>query len=356
MARALIGQELVNNEDGNDSVSDDNCFSPNNDNDKEVVDRKAPPSLSVNREGNNMAVDDSPPDLNMAIMTPNAGREVSDKVKMRSRVMKDIYATAPEIEDDGFEPHLINWCYSYKKSICADVASCKQIYARSFQKALHSLLTNVPLVKEEKLSFPHAEDPTLPVPYPELQGNIDIDKLPRDLWWINTWEKRCKTDSNEILWSNHSYPTEHDSWHIQHLDSELLARCMGDYIFSPTGTRDKDDKFIDNLNNFHSGLCLVLSSAFTYFIGDTPQHDQLCGHYQAANTKMIWNMMMSKDKNGEDYQSVSLWNISNFTAPTMDQQGVNVEQYFRNVPHHRIHNGNTFAATSLMKITYLDVH
>eukprot|EP00536_Pseudo-nitzschia_multiseries_P007926 jgi/Psemu1/19069/gm1.19069_g len=64
-------------------------------------------------------------------------------IQTRSRVMKDIDTTVPWIEGDGFEPHLINWFY--KKSIGADVTGCKQIYVWSFQKALHSLLTNVTL-------------------------------------------------------------------------------------------------------------------------------------------------------------------------------------------------------------------
>eukprot|EP00536_Pseudo-nitzschia_multiseries_P011115 jgi/Psemu1/27928/gm1.27928_g len=65
--------------------------------------------------------------------------------------------------------------------------------------------------------------------------------------------------------------------------------------FHPTGTHDKGDKLIGNVSNLHPGLCAVLSSLkdacnlmdVAYFIGDTPQHDQLCGHYQTANTKMI---------------------------------------------------------------------
>eukprot|EP00536_Pseudo-nitzschia_multiseries_P003239 jgi/Psemu1/7227/gm1.7227_g len=208
MEHTFIGQELVNNDD-DDSVSDDNCFSPNDEDDEEGIGSKISPSLSGNEEGNNMTVDDSPPDSNTAIMTPNTGGHVSDELKVkiklmkimqnhtsipltRTRVMKDIY------EGDGFEPLLSDW--RYRKSICADVASRKQIYVQSFQKTLYLLLTNVSLVKEENLSFPHAEqDPTLPVRHPELQGKIDIDELHHGQWWIDTWEKRCNTDRNKIL-------------------------------------------------------------------------------------------------------------------------------------------------------------
>eukprot|EP00536_Pseudo-nitzschia_multiseries_P011913 jgi/Psemu1/30483/gm1.30483_g len=209
MECVLIGKELNNN----DSVSDDNCF-PRNDEDVEKgIDSKVstpppPPPLNVNREGNNTPVDDSPSDLNMAMTTPIAGRRVSEKqelyewvieserlnlfswrkenlIKTRSRVMKDIYATVPEIEGDGFEPHLIDWCC--KKLISTDVAGHIN---KSIQRHIG---------KEENLSFSYADDSTLPVCYPELQGNIDIDKLHHSQWWINTWEKRCNKCSNEIL-------------------------------------------------------------------------------------------------------------------------------------------------------------
>eukprot|EP00536_Pseudo-nitzschia_multiseries_P009555 jgi/Psemu1/23547/gm1.23547_g len=128
--------------------------------------------------------------------------------------------------------------------------------------------------------------------------------------------------------------------------------------FHPTGTRDTGGRLIDNVNNLHSGLPVALSSlkdaynlmdgikwsnfwcnkkkwsvqmksAVTYFIGNTPQHDQLCGHYQTTNTKMICRhcncprafgnnaranvlkvpvsiksgkMKVSKDNNGEEHQ------------------------------------------------------
>eukprot|EP00536_Pseudo-nitzschia_multiseries_P008981 jgi/Psemu1/21994/gm1.21994_g len=335
----------------------------------EVIGSKLPLSLSVDRDGNNISVDDSSSSSSTSIMTPNAGRHVSDELKVkiklmkimqnhsipfvaekelyewaikskrlnlfswtkgnliqkRSRVMREIYATVPEIEGDGFEPQLIDWCY--KKSICADVSGCKQIYVQSFQKALHSLLTNVTLVKEENLSFPHAEDPTLPVWFPKLQGNIDIDKLHHGEWWINTCKMICKRDSNEIL--------------------ETI-------YFHPTGSRDKGDKLIDNVNNLHSGLCFALSSlknACNLTDGDTPQHDHLCGHYQTANTKMICRHCNCPRALGNNSRvnvlnfpiSIKSGNMqmSDFTAP-MVEEGVNVEQYFKKVSHHRVHNSNTF--------------
>eukprot|EP00536_Pseudo-nitzschia_multiseries_P019623 jgi/Psemu1/61899/gm1.61899_g len=52
-------------------------------------------------------------------------------------------------------------------------------------------------------------------------------------------------------------------------------------------------------------------------------------------------MQVSNHENGEEYQSVPLWKISNFTSPTVEE-GVNVEQYCKNVSHHRVHNGNAF--------------
>eukprot|EP00536_Pseudo-nitzschia_multiseries_P014874 jgi/Psemu1/40422/gm1.40422_g len=77
---SLIGRELANIEDDNDSVSDDNLFSPNNYDKKEVIDSELPLSLSVDREGNSISVNDSPSSLSTVIMTPNARRHVSDKL------------------------------------------------------------------------------------------------------------------------------------------------------------------------------------------------------------------------------------------------------------------------------------
>eukprot|EP00536_Pseudo-nitzschia_multiseries_P018009 jgi/Psemu1/53707/gm1.53707_g len=457
IGRALIGQELSNIDDDNDSVSDDNFFFPNNDDEEEGSEIiEAPHSLIVNdEEGINIDVDDSHRASNtLLITTPNVGRNISDELKVkiklmkimrnhsiplvaekelyewaieserlnlfswtkgnliktRASVMKEISATVPEIKGDGFEPHLIDWCS--KKSQNADVSSRKQIYVRSFQKALHSLLTNVTLVKEDNLSFPHAEDPTLPVRYPLLQGNIDIDELHHGEWWINTWEKRCKSGSNEILVPIILYmdgiaidnscqttltPLNMTLGIFNTLTRNSRPDAWEAIYYHPTCPGDKGAESIDNVNNLHSGLRLALSSlkdacnltdgiewsnlpwnkkkwsvrmkfAVAYFIGDTPQHDQLCGHYQTSNSKMICrhcncpralginarvnvlkvpvslksgNMQVSKHQNGDEYQSIRLWNISDFTAPIVGE-GVNVEQYFKNISHHGVHNGNAF--------------
>eukprot|EP00536_Pseudo-nitzschia_multiseries_P006440 jgi/Psemu1/15234/gm1.15234_g len=335
---ALIGWELTNIEDDDDSVSDDNFFFPNNDNEEEGREStEAHHSLSVNDEVcNGIDVDDSHCDTNMAIMTPNAGRHVSDelmvKIKLmkimqiitRSRVMREISANVPEIIGNGFEPHLIDWCS--KKSTTSDVPISKEIYVWSFQEALHSLLTDITLVKEENLSFPHAEDPTLPVRFPELQGNIDIDELHHGEWWINTWEKRCKRDSNEILVpiilymdgnaiDNSGQTTLTPLNTTLGIFNTLTRNCRPDawetVYFHLMGSRDKGKESIDNVSNLPSGLRCALSSL-----------------------KEACNLM-------DEYQSVWLWNMSNFTSPTVEE-GVNVEQYFKNVSHHRVHNGKAF--------------
>eukprot|EP00536_Pseudo-nitzschia_multiseries_P010686 jgi/Psemu1/26727/gm1.26727_g len=88
MDRALIGQKLANIEDDNDSVSDDNLFSPNDYDEEEVIDSKLPPSLSVDREGNNISVNYSPSGSNSAIMKPNDGRHVSDELMVKIKLMK----------------------------------------------------------------------------------------------------------------------------------------------------------------------------------------------------------------------------------------------------------------------------
>eukprot|EP00536_Pseudo-nitzschia_multiseries_P019444 jgi/Psemu1/60762/gm1.60762_g len=253
MECVLIGWEL--NNDDNDSVFNDNCFCPNDD-DEEGIDNKVPPSLSVNREGNNMAVDNSPPDKHGSYDTQYRKALYEWAIELeqtRSRVMKGVYVTVPEIE----------------------VAGCKKIYIWSFQKSLHSLLTNAMLVKANNLSFPQAEDPTLPVQYPELQGNIDIDKLHHSEWWINTWEKRHKTDPNEILVPIILYMDGIATNNSGQTTLTPLNMTLGIFntltwnswldvwetiYFHSTGTCDKGDKLIDNVSNPHSGLSSALSS------------------------------------------------------------------------------------------------
>eukprot|EP00536_Pseudo-nitzschia_multiseries_P004436 jgi/Psemu1/9956/gm1.9956_g len=170
---ALQQLSMRNLNDAQHATSCSLCFSPNNDDDEEqVIDSKIPLfdiPLVAEKELCEWAIKLERLNL-FSWMKGNL-------IQTRSRVTKDIYATAvPEIEGDGFEPHLIDWCY--KKLIGAEVA------------ALHSLLRNVALVNEENMSFPHAEDPTLPVRSLELQGNIHIDELHYSQCWIKTWEKK----------------------------------------------------------------------------------------------------------------------------------------------------------------------
>eukprot|EP00536_Pseudo-nitzschia_multiseries_P004903 jgi/Psemu1/11231/gm1.11231_g len=289
-------------EDDHDSVSDDNLFFPNDDDEEEGSEStEAPHLLSVNdEEGNNIDVDNSHCDSNTAITTPNVGRNISDKLKVkiklmkimrnhsiplvaekelyewaieseqlhlfswtkgnliktRASVMKEISTIVPEIKGDGFEPHLIDWCS--KKSKSAKVSGRKQIYVRSFQKALHSLLTNVTLVKEDYLSFPQAEDPTLPVLYPELQGNIDIDKLHHSGSTLG----RRDANPNPMKFCGQTAltPLNMTLGIFNTLTRNSQPDAWEAIYYHPICPGDKGAKSIDNVNNLHSGLRLALSS------------------------------------------------------------------------------------------------
>eukprot|EP00536_Pseudo-nitzschia_multiseries_P002465 jgi/Psemu1/5628/gm1.5628_g len=91
IGRALIGQELSNIEDDDDSVSEDNFFFPNNDDEEEGSEIiEAPHSSIVNdEEGINIDVDDSHRASNtLLITTPNVGRNISDELKVKIKLMK----------------------------------------------------------------------------------------------------------------------------------------------------------------------------------------------------------------------------------------------------------------------------
>eukprot|EP00536_Pseudo-nitzschia_multiseries_P001167 jgi/Psemu1/2691/gm1.2691_g len=148
-------------------------------------------------------------------------------------------------------------CYSfYKESLGVDDFT-SSIFIRKSQK---------PQDASDKL-----------VRFPELQGNIDIDELHHGEWWINTWEKRCKRDSNEIL---------HDQLcgQYQTVNTKMICR--------------------------HCNCPRALSNNSRVNVLKVPVS------IKSGNMQM-----------------------SNFTAPTVEE-GVNVKQYFKNVSHHRVHNAS----------------
>ena len=334
--------------------------------------------------------------------------------KTRKSAMKELYKTAPEIEGGDFEPVVIDW--RYKASFDPSHCGRKQIYVRSFRKALHSLLTNVTLVTECNLSFPNQNDPTSFERNPPLENDDIIRELHHGSWWIETWKRKCNPRNNEILVPIILYmdgiaidnngltsltPLNMTLGIFNDLTRSSRPDAWETIYFHPSGKRDKADESIDNVNNLHAGLRAALNSlkeacdsseglrwsnlpwngrswsvilkfAVAFFIGDTPQHDDLCGHYRSANTKMLCrhcncprplginaraNVLKERilnddgcfsflpESGGLDAASsfgiVRFWTLNDF-CPQVPGSQIRPSDYFQNISHHEIKGGNAF--------------
>ena len=350
-------------------------------------------------------------------------------IRTRRKVFEECYKIAPELRNDRFEPHLIDWSSS-------GVVGHKQIYVRSFRRALFSLLTNASLIKEENLSFPNQTNPTSLVRDPELTPDTIISELHHGQWWLRTWKEKCVPNSNEILVPIILYMDgiaidRHGSTTLCPLNMTL--GILSDYTrsirpdawetiyFHP---QEKSNQSADNVNNLHHGLRAAFASfkevcesshaiewrncpwngklfnvkmkfAIAFFIGDTEQHDKLCGHYTSANTRMmcrhcscpralginakvnVLNASVMEElealeaRTGKDCDtdmseketeecprhkrlkespkgdwtmylpSLRLWRPSDFKE-SYDPEGVSLGQHCRNISHHNVLRGNAF--------------
>ena len=361
----------------------------------------------------------------------------SSLIKTRQSVLEECYQAVPELRGDCFQPQLIQWR-------CNNEVGDKVIYVRSFRRALQSLLTNVSLIKEENLSFPNENNPTSPCRVPEFTSDSLICELHHGEWWVETWKKKCHPDKDELLVPIIFYMDgiaidRHGSTTLCPLNmtlgifSDFTRSTRPDawetLYFHPQG---KSNVSVDNVNNLHNGLRAALASfraicessddiwwhncpwngklwnvrlkfAVAFFVGDTEQHDKLCGHFTSANTKMICrhcncpralginskvnvlNASISKefdalqsetgsednDDDSEDdsdqatsgstldcplskkrrvtrtdtslplHSPLRLWHPVDFTQSTVPV-GMSLEQHCRNNSHHTIIGGNVF--------------
>ena len=107
--------------------------------------------------------------------------------RCRSTIFKDIRKYIPPVQY-SFKPRAINWLPDNKMV---------QVYVRSFQQALFSLLTNPILVKEENFSFPLEDTPFLPNDF-KYNPSAHMTELHHGQWWTQSWKSICQA-SDEIL-------------------------------------------------------------------------------------------------------------------------------------------------------------
>ena len=134
---------------------------------------------------------------------------------------------------------------------------------------LHSLLTNVSLIKEENLSFTSQRTPTSPRRDPELtQDTLMICELHhRQQWQLQTWKDKCVANNNEmlvpiILYMDGIAIDRHGSTTLCPLNMNLgilrsnytrstTPDAWETIYFHPQG---KSNQSVDNANNLHDGL------------------------------------------------------------------------------------------------------
>ena len=203
-----------------------------------------------------------------------------------------------------------------------------EISVRPFQHALNSLLTNSHILKEENLSFPNSETP---YSYENVPSVNVISELHHGKWWSDTWQKRCKANSKEILVPIILYMDgisldAHGRLSLTPLNMTLgifnNATRKKDYAwetiyFHPDSSymssrQTKKSKPIHNQQNLHMGLSVALQSfkdicesesnivfqqlpwngkewvvhmkfAIAFVIGDTELHDKLTNRFGGRN-------------------------------------------------------------------------
>ena len=242
--------------------------------------------------------------------------------RSRSTILKEV-CNGLSITLDEFEPQWISWKPN-------DIPT--QIYVRPFEKALHSLLRKPNLVKHGNFSFPDSRTPHSCESYP-LSNTIS--ELHHGKWWGESWKSLCNTepDSKEILvpvilymdgvnidkQGKHSLTPLNMTLGIFNTATRRLPEAWETLYFHPTvdylNQGGKNHTRNNKLNsrqavlaNLHAGLAEALKSfkklcdssapiewnnlpyagkiwsvrmkfAIAYVIGDSVEHDKMCGRY-----------------------------------------------------------------------------
>ena len=245
----------------------------------------------------------------------------------RNCIMKQICNSVPEIQGGEFKKCTIDWEYKPEVGTRETKKGKHDVFVRSFSDALLSMLENKSLFKEENLSFPNSDTPYSPENFPVLTENSMITELHHGSWWRDTWKKKCKKDSIEILVPvilcmdgiaidnaarNSLCPLNLTLGIFNDFTRSTRSDAWETIYFHP---QEKAGNSVSNLNNLHTGLKCALASlreacqvedgitwtklpwngrfwpvrmkfALAFVIGDTELHDKLCGHYGCRGTKV----------------------------------------------------------------------
>jgi len=311
------------------------------------------------------------------------------KSRKRQAIIKELCACLGRPTDyHSFHPKIVNWKPHNKPT---------QVYVRDFKDALFSLLQNSDLMKEENLSFPDPHVPYVWNNFPPPDEDTEIKELHHGKWWVNTWKEKCSlpptrmTDNNddviEILVPvifymdgvvidkqgrlkltplnmtlgifNTSTRKKKEAWETLyfHPDSTVMQ------ISHNSHESDKGD----SVRNLHAGLSVALQSFYdtcqladgiewkglpyggkkwhvrmkfsiAYVIGDTPQHDQLCGRYSSygVGIKCMCRHCTCKSDDLVDPNCQHMYRL--YTMDDFSHSSDHDMKYFESISHHDIEN------------------
>ena len=307
----------------------------------------------------------------------------------RHKILSEIRRISQDKNVDEFKPQLVSNWLPLKKAT--------KVYVRDFQTALKSLLTNKSLVNEENLCFP---DPKVPYIWEEFPDPWDdkervIKELCDGRWWVNTWKEKCLLkkkdeygDSDEekeilipiIFYMDGISLDNHGRLKLTPLNMTLgcfntKARRRPDawetIYFHPDdlvvqiAQNSKPPKPFEKVQNLHSGLEVALKSfvevcqsesrilwrnipyggklwnarlrfSVAFVVGDTLQHDQLCGSYTSYNNTK--KMCRHCDIDAQDLVKPECQSKTTLWLPSDFQTNGRNADYFKNISHHPIRN------------------
>ena len=207
----------------------------------------------------------------------------------------------------------------------------QSLSVKPFTVALRSLLSNKQLMTEENISLPHASNVYSHERYPPSEFYSELN---HGAWWSKSWKDKCDPSRNEILVPiilymdgisldqrgrlnltplnmtlgifNIETRKRFDAWETLyfHPDSSLLENRQSTttmpihkVINLHNGIRvalrsfkeaceDVDGYYFDSFPYNGSNHPVRMRFAIAYVIGDTEQHDKLCGKFQSRNSNV----------------------------------------------------------------------
>ena len=297
-------------------------------------------------------------------------------VRHRDVVLKEIRQRL-HMKENEFIPTFIEWLPDNHIT---------QVYVRSFKDALYSLLSNTELMKEENLSFPDSRTPLSPHLYPKTNSTSKITELYHGYWWRESWKEACTIGSNEILVPIILYMDGISLDAHGRLSLTPLTFTLG--IFS-TSVRSKpeawetlyfhpDSEFessrhsrkptaFESMQNLHRGLDAALKSfrdvckeggldwnylpyagklwkvrmkfAIAYVVGDTEQHDKLCGKY-GVRTSTVKEICRHCNCPTDSINLPAAQKTTTLYRPKdlLPIHALRDDKYFKSISHHPIDN------------------